>query len=92
MRCGGHQLSSALKSNRVNGVIVRFIVIALGVVRQRADMAALKRRVAERELTITRRSQARAQATLAASPPAHQDGVTLRFRAGGFAALRKNKR
>ena len=88
MRCGGHQLASALKSNRVNGVIVRFIVIVLGVVRQRADMAALKRPVAELALTIKRGSQARAKATLAAAPPAHQDGVKLRFRAGGFAALR----
>ena len=55
-------------------------------------MAALQRRVAELVLTIKRGSQARAKATLVAAPPAHQDGVTLRFRAGGFAALRKNKR
>ena len=54
MRCGGHQLSSALKSNRVNRVIVRFIVSALGVLQQRADMAALQRPVAELALTIKR--------------------------------------
>lgn len=56
---------------------------------QRADMAALKRRVAELELTIKRWSQATARAPAAASAPAHEDGVKLRFRAGGFAALRQ---
>ena len=53
----------------------------------RADIAALKRRVAALETLVKKLSkQANSSAT---KPTAESDDVSLRFRAGGFASLRK---
>ena len=58
-------------------------------VQQRADMVALKRRVAELESALKRLSKAGTHAPAAVASAAKDDDVKLRFRAGGFASLRK---
>jgi DNA-binding transcriptional regulator YiaG len=58
-------------------------------VQQRLDMAALKRRVAELESALKRLSKAGTKATAAVASAAQNDDVKLRFRASGFASLRK---
>ncbi len=58
-------------------------------VQQRADMVALKRRVAELESALKRLSKAGTHAPAAVASTAKDDDVKLRFRAGGFASLRK---
>jgi DNA-binding transcriptional regulator YiaG len=58
-------------------------------VQQRADMAALKRRVAELESALKKLSKAGTHAPAAVASVAQDDDVKLRFRAGGFASLRK---
>jgi DNA-binding transcriptional regulator YiaG len=54
---------------------------------QRSENAALKRRVSELELAFKRLGKV--QATTTAVQPAIEAGPALRFRAGGFASLRK---
>ena len=54
---------------------------------QRSENAALKRRVSELELAFKRLGKV--QATTTAVQPAIEAGTALRFRAGGFASLRK---
>ena len=54
---------------------------------QRSENAALKRRVSELELALKR--VGKAQATTTAVQPEIEAGPALRFRAGGFASLRK---
>jgi DNA-binding transcriptional regulator YiaG len=56
------------------------------VTQQRAEISALKRRLAEMELTLKR--MAKASANVQPEVVA-EEGPTLRFRAGGFASLRK---
>jgi DNA-binding XRE family transcriptional regulator len=56
---------------------------------QRAEIAALKRRVAELETALKRLGQTGARSAPAAAPSAPEGGVKLRFRAGGFASLRQ---
>jgi DNA-binding transcriptional regulator YiaG len=54
---------------------------------QRSENAALKRRVSELELAFKRLGKV--QSTTTAVQPAIEAGPALRFRAGGFASLRK---
>jgi DNA-binding transcriptional regulator YiaG len=56
---------------------------------QRAEVAALKRRVAELESALKRLNKAGARSAPATTLPANDEDVKLRFRAGGFASLRK---
>ena len=56
------------------------------VTQQRAEISALKRRLAEMELTLKRMAKASAKAQ---PEVVAEEGPTLRFRAGGFASLRK---
>jgi DNA-binding transcriptional regulator YiaG len=56
-------------------------------VQQRSENAALKRRVTQLELALKRASKA--QAAVPAVPNEVEAGPSLRFRAGGFASLRK---
>jgi len=53
---------------------------------QRAEMVTLKRRVAELETSIKRLSKAQAAPD---QSPVKAEGVSLRFRAAGFASLRQ---
>ena len=53
---------------------------------QRSEIAALKRRVAALEVLVRKLSRG---ATAVREPKAEADGPSLRFRAGGFASLRK---
>jgi len=55
-------------------------------VQQRSENAALKRRVTQLELALKRAGKAQAAA---AAPSEVEAGPSLRFRAGGFASLRK---
>ena len=58
----------------------------------RADIAALKRRLADAERAMARLAKGSAKAAVRASAGADQDasaGQGLRFRVGGFASLRK---
>ena len=56
---------------------------------QRAEIAALKRRVAELETAFKRFSQTSTRAKPAAGQAEPEAGVKLRFRASGFASLRQ---
>jgi DNA-binding transcriptional regulator YiaG len=56
-------------------------------VQQRSENAALKRRVTQLELALKRAGKA--QAAVPAVPNEVEAGPSLRFRAGGFASLRK---
>ncbi len=56
------------------------------VTQQRVEISALKRRLAEMELTLKRMAKASAKAQ---PEVVAEEGPTLRFRAGGFASLRK---
>jgi DNA-binding transcriptional regulator YiaG len=56
------------------------------VTQQRAEISALKRRLAEMELTFKRMAKVSAKAQ---PEVVTEEGPTLRFRAGGFASLRK---
>jgi DNA-binding transcriptional regulator YiaG len=56
-------------------------------VQQRSENAALKRRVTQLELALKRAGKAQAAASTA--PNEVEAGPSLRFRAGGFASLRK---
>lgn len=58
-------------------------------VQQRAEIAALKRRVAALELSLKRMGQPGSRSVPLAVKSPDDDGVKLRFRAGGFASLRK---
>ena len=58
-------------------------------VQQRVEIAALKRRVAELESALKRMSKVGKASGPVAEKVAKDEGVNLRFRAGGFASLRK---
>lgn len=59
-------------------------------VQQRSEMAALKRRVATLEALVKRLARGTpATRKTAAAPQSEEAGPALRFRAGGFASLRK---
>lgn len=56
------------------------------VTQQRAEISALKRRLAEMEQTLKRMAKASAKAQ---PGEVNEEGPSLRFRAAGFASLRK---
>ncbi len=58
-------------------------------VQQRADLAALKRRVSELEAMLKRLTKAGVQTQPSAAKTPNADGAKLRFRAAGFASLRQ---
>jgi len=58
-------------------------------VQQRSEISMLKRRVAELESDLKRLSKAGTKLAPPVSEASKEDGVSLRFRAGGFASLRK---
>jgi DNA-binding transcriptional regulator YiaG len=58
-------------------------------IQQRVEIAALKRRVAELESALKRMSKVGKASGPVAEKGAKDEGVNLRFRAGGFASLRK---
>ena len=58
-------------------------------VQQRAEIAALKRRVADLEAALKRLSKTSSRTAPAAAQSEPEGGVKLRFRAGGFASLRQ---
>lgn len=55
----------------------------------RVEIAALKRRVAELESSLKRLSKAGKASGAVTEKVSKDEGVSLRFRAGGFASLRK---
>lgn len=56
---------------------------------QRSEIAALKRRVAELESALKKLNKSSSRSQPAAAQEIEDEGVKLRFRAGGFASLRK---
>ena len=85
-----HQLKSEI--GRLSRKEVRAETIALKktTTQQRGEIAALKRRVATLESLVKRLARgAPAGRQAAAADEAEEAGSALRFRAGGFASLRK---
>lgn len=56
---------------------------------QRAELSSLKKRIVELEGSLKRLSQASVKAAQVSVVAAEDTGPSLRFRAGGFASLRK---
>lgn len=82
-----HQLKSEI--GRISRKEVRTETTALKktAAQQRGDIAALKRRIATLEALVKRLAKSKPAAQAAAEPD--EAGQGLRFRAGGFASLRK---
>jgi len=82
-----NQLKSEISRLAKKEVRAEILALKKASIQYRSEIAALKKRVASLEAQLKRQSQGRAP--VVANESESNDGKGLRFRVGGFAALRK---
>jgi len=82
-----NQLKSEISRLAKKEVRAEILALKKASIQYRSEIAALKKRVASLEAQLKRQSQGRAP--IVAKEAESNDGKGLRFRVGGFAALRK---